>query len=63
MQHPSTYASQRTGSQRAPRTISPINAAQRAGYMLDAAPANKPAQPAAQPAGGQAKASTATQAH
>ena len=63
MQHPSTYAGPRITTQRARRVISPINAAQRAGYMLDAAPAAPSAQPAAKKATAQSQASTAPKAH
>ena len=61
MQHPSIFAGQRN-PQRNPRKLSPINAAQRAGYMLDAAP-SAPAQPAAKTGGKPSANSTPTQAH
>lgn len=63
MQHPSTYAGQRITTKRAPRAISPINAAQRAGYMLDAVPPTQAVQPAAKTSGGQAKTSTGAKTH
>ena len=59
MQQPSTLP----GAPRRPRKLSPINAAQRAGYMLDTAPAT-PTPPATNPAKGQPPAaSAAAQAH
>lgn len=66
MQHPSTLAGPRPTSQntsRAPRPISPINAAQRAGYMLDAEPPNHTVRPEASGAGAAAQTSAPTQAH
>jgi len=63
MQHPSTHAGPRITTKRAPRAISPINAAQRAGYMLDAVPPTQAAQPATKTAAGQAKTSAASQSH
>ena len=63
MQHPSTHAGPRITTKRAPRAISPINAAQRAGYMLDALPAAPSTQPAAKTAGALPQASTAAKAH
>lgn len=63
MQHPSTHAGPRITTKRAPRAISPINAAQRAGYMLDAVPPAQAAQPAAKTASGTAKGSTGAKAH
>ncbi|WP_382200117.1 hypothetical protein [Hydrogenophaga defluvii] len=63
MQHPSTYAGPRFTTQRARRAISPINAAQRAGYGLDAVPAAPPTAPTAKTVGAQPEGSTTTQAH
>lgn len=63
MQHPSTYAGQRITTQRARRAISPINAAQRAGYGLDAAPATVSTQPAAKTLGAKGPVSTTAKAH
>jgi hypothetical protein len=63
MQHPSTYAGPRITTKRAPRAISPINAAQRAGYMLDAVPPTPAVQPAAKTAGGPIKGLAGAQAH
>jgi hypothetical protein len=61
MQHRSTFAGQRN-PQRNPRKLSPINAAQRAGYMLDTPPA-APALPAAKTGGKPSVSSTATKPH
>jgi hypothetical protein len=63
MQHPSTYAGPRTTTQRARRAISPINAAQRAGYGLDAVPGTVTPPPAAQAASAKGPASTGAKAH
>ncbi|MDP3584206.1 MAG: hypothetical protein Q8R61_03715 [Thiobacillus sp.] len=63
MQHPSIHAGPRITTKRAPRAISPINAAQRAGYMLDAVPPTQAGQPTAKTAGGQTKTSTDAKAH
>ncbi len=63
MQHPSTYAGPRITTQRARRVISPINAAQRAGYGLDTVPTTVTAQPTAQTAGAKGPASTAAKTH
>ena len=63
MQHPSTYAGPRITTQRARRVISPINAAQRAGYGLDTTQTTVTAQPTAQTASARGPASAAAKAH
>ena len=63
MQHPSTHAGPRITTQGARRVISPINAAQRAGYGLDTVPTPVTAQPNAQAASVKGPASAATKAH
>ena len=55
MQNRSTFSGPRPAT-RAPRKISPINAAQRAGYMLDAEPPTRAA-----PSTHKGNAATATQ--
>ncbi len=63
MQHPSTYAGPRITTQRARRVISPINAAQRAGYGLDTVQTTVTAQQTAQTASVKGPASTTAKAH
>lgn len=63
MQHPSTYAGPRITTQRARRVISPINAAQRAGYGLDTVQTTVTAQPTAQTASARGPVSTTAKAH
>lgn len=62
MQNRSTFSGPRPDT-RAPRKISPINAAQRAGYLLDATPGNRTAPPSTQVNAGPATGSTTTQPH
>ncbi len=63
MQTPSTSTGQRDPLTRTRKPLSPINAAQRAGYGLDTTQTTVTAQPTAQTASARGPASAAAKAH